>query len=215
MRNRIIFGKQGGLRFTSTLDLQKIWERTFRRAKIDMAYTQGFHPHPKIQVALPLPMGFTSQVEIVDVWIYPELPIQEIEAKLSEKLPVGMEILSIHEVQNNKDSLINKIISASYKVEFELSQSKKEDLLLQIDQFLVKKSIPRIRRKKKYDLRPLVNSLGVEHVDSTEFYILMNLSAKPGKTGRPDEVVDELGLDITDCLITRTSIETSEAIGDK
>ncbi len=51
MRLRITFSKQGALRYTGHLDLHKIWERTARRAGLPLAYSQGFHPHPQIQLA--------------------------------------------------------------------------------------------------------------------------------------------------------------------
>ena len=47
------------MRFTGHLDLHRAWERTFRRAHLPLAYTQGFHPQPRIQLAGALPLGFT------------------------------------------------------------------------------------------------------------------------------------------------------------
>ena len=65
-RYRINYSKKEGMRYTSNLDVHKMWERTFRRAKLPLAYSQGFHPQPKIQQASPLPLGFLSDYEIVD-----------------------------------------------------------------------------------------------------------------------------------------------------
>ena len=58
MRIRITFSKQGALRYTGNLDLHKIWERTARRADLALAYSQGFHPQPKMQLAAALPEFF-------------------------------------------------------------------------------------------------------------------------------------------------------------
>ena len=69
MRLRIIFSKSGPLRYTGHLDLQTTWERTIRRAGLPLAYTHGFHPGPRIQIASALPLGFIGQAEIVDIWI--------------------------------------------------------------------------------------------------------------------------------------------------
>ena len=58
MRLRLTFSKTGSLRYTGHLDLHTIWERTIRRAGLPLAYTQGFHPGPKIQIASALAAGF-------------------------------------------------------------------------------------------------------------------------------------------------------------
>ena len=56
-RIRIKFEKTGAMRYTSHLDLQKVWIRALLRAKLPLAYTQGFHPTPKVGYAWPLPLG--------------------------------------------------------------------------------------------------------------------------------------------------------------
>ncbi|MDP3186130.1 MAG: TIGR03936 family radical SAM-associated protein, partial [Anaerolineales bacterium] len=63
---RITFSKTGALRYTGHLDLQRIWERTARRAGLPLVYSQGFHPQPKIQIAAALPLGFSGRAELVD-----------------------------------------------------------------------------------------------------------------------------------------------------
>ena len=58
-RIRLTYSKGGELKYTGNLDMMKVWERTFRRARLRIAYSQGFNPQPKIHQALPLPLGFT------------------------------------------------------------------------------------------------------------------------------------------------------------
>lgn len=48
-RIRIHYAKTEGLRYTSNLDMQKVWERALRRAGLPLYYSQGFHPQPRIQ----------------------------------------------------------------------------------------------------------------------------------------------------------------------
>ena len=67
MRIRITFSKQGALRYTGHLDLHNLWERAARRAAIPLAYSQGFHPQPKIQLAAALPLGFSSRAEVCSI----------------------------------------------------------------------------------------------------------------------------------------------------
>ena len=68
-RIRIQFTKEGALRYISHLDLHSLMERSTRRAGLPLAYSQGFHPQPKIQLAAALALGFASTAELVDIWL--------------------------------------------------------------------------------------------------------------------------------------------------
>ena len=68
-RLRIKFSKVGALRYIGHLDLHHIWQRSIRRAGLPLVYSQGFHPQPKIQLASALALGFSSQAEVLDIWI--------------------------------------------------------------------------------------------------------------------------------------------------
>ena len=64
---RVRFGKCGKVRFTSHRDVARIWERALRRAEINVAYTQGFSPRPRVAFGLALATGHESQAEYLDV----------------------------------------------------------------------------------------------------------------------------------------------------
>src|SRR5258707_4321734 len=82
MRIRITFAKQGALRYTGHLDLHKIWERTARRADLDLIYSQGFHPQPKMQLAAALPLGFSSRCELLDMRVGGEVDLAGLPERL-------------------------------------------------------------------------------------------------------------------------------------
>ena len=87
MRIRISYHKDSLIRFTSALDMQRIWARSFRRASIKVTYSKGFHPHPRIQLGIPLPLGFIGLDEKVDIWIEDSLSLKDISNRLELKLP--------------------------------------------------------------------------------------------------------------------------------
>ena len=95
MRLRITFSKSGTLRYTGHLDLQSIWERTVRRAGLPLAYTQGFHPSPKIQIASALPLGFIGSAEIVDVWLQDNVGAGFIPAQVGDEPRPYADILQL------------------------------------------------------------------------------------------------------------------------
>lgn len=204
MRIRLIYEKMGNLRYTSALDIQKIWERSFKRAQIPLTYSQGFHPHPKMQIGLPLPLGYLGCEEIIDIWIENEMNLDSIQEKLTVFVPGGINLKNIQKIDESEKPLPNRIESADYEVRILNGHPEMESLHIKIQEFMGKHSIIRKRREKEYDLRPLVKFLGVSQGDKRA--LCMQLRAEPGKTGRPDEVLDELGLDLSDCLIIRKKI---------
>ena len=68
-RLRIRFSRGEELKFISHLDIVRLWERALRRARVQLAYSEGFSPHPKISVAAPLSVGTTSDAELMDIQV--------------------------------------------------------------------------------------------------------------------------------------------------
>ena len=99
MRIRITFAKDGALRYVGHLDLHKMWERVTRRAGLSLAYSQGFHPSPKIQLAAALPLGFSSRCELVDLWVEGEIDLSRLPGDLQGAVPPGLRILNVAEVE--------------------------------------------------------------------------------------------------------------------
>ena len=207
MRIRVVYEKRDGLRYTSALDVQKIWERSFRRADVDLIYTQGFHPHPKMQIALPLPLGYISSAEILDIWIEDSQDPNLIKKSLTKYLPKGIHIKKILPIDNSEKPLVNRIESANYFVELLNKKMQFDQIQEKISLLFEKESILRTRRKKVYDLLPLILDLAVYLNEDSICSLKMVLLSEPGKTGRPDEVLDELGINLTDCVITRTAVK--------
>ena len=118
MRIRIDYAKSDLLRYTGNLDMQRSWERTLRRAHLPVAYSQGFHPQPRINQAAALPLGFTSRQEIVDVWFDQALPVEEVDAALRKAAPPGVEITSVVEVDGHEPSIQTRVLAAEYTVIF-------------------------------------------------------------------------------------------------
>jgi radical SAM-linked protein len=212
MRLRITFSKTDALRYTGHLDLHSIWERTIRRAGLPLAYTQGFHPGPKIQLASALPLGFIGRAEVLDLWINepgdaPDRPFQEI---LQPAAPPGLVISSVEVVDEHGPALQTQVISAEYEVSL---LEPRDSLLLEesISSLLGSASIPRERRGKPYDLRPLIESLSLASTplpkgEGVELRVLMTLAAREGATGRPEEVLDVLGIPVETTRIERTRL---------
>jgi radical SAM-linked protein len=181
------------MRYTSHLDTLRTWERTFRRAQIPMAFTQGYNPRPRINLSPALPLGFTSECELIDIWITEEMDVDAITRKLQSTLPPGLEIHGVKPLTDHAPKLHEEIIAAEYHVHLEIFPPP-DPLCHQIDQLMSAPEILRVRRGRKYDLRPLIRSLEI-HQSKDDTYLRICLTSKEGATGRPEEVLDALQLD--------------------
>ena len=206
MRIRITFAKQGALRYTGQLDLHKLWERAARRAELPLAYSQGFHPQPKINIAAALPLGFSSRCEVMDMKLEQEIPLEGLREKLQGTLPTGIQVLNVESTEERAPALQTQVIAAEYEVTL-TEPVDRSDLKRKIDSLMGSESIIRERRGKKYDLRLLIESLTPSpHEEGQEMKVFMRLAAREGATGRPEEVLDVLGIAFEGTRIERTRL---------
>ena len=97
-RARFTFTKRGMLRFCSHLDILKAMQLIFKRSGLRIAYTQGFNPVPKMTFTPPLPMGFGSESELLDVVFTQPYNLQDTLKRLQEIPLQGLEWLAVEEV---------------------------------------------------------------------------------------------------------------------
>jgi radical SAM-linked protein len=94
---RIRYAKRGRLRFTSHRDIQRAFERALRRARVPMAYSAGFTPHPKVSWAGAAPTGVASEAEYVEIGVTRPLDPAELAVALDGSLPPDLDILEVVE----------------------------------------------------------------------------------------------------------------------
>ncbi|HEX6035487.1 MAG TPA: TIGR03936 family radical SAM-associated protein [Anaerolineales bacterium] len=214
MRIRITFTKQGALRYTGHLDLHKLWERAARRAQLPLAYSQGFHPQPKMNMAAALPLGFSSRCEVMDMKLEQDIPLDDLPTRLNETLPSGLQVVGVEQVDERLPALQTQVASAEYEVTLTEAIDRSE-LKRRIDSVIESKALPRERRGKMYDLRPLIEELQIVESGGSPpgtdqgpspHRIFMRLAAREGATGRPEEVLDVLGIAFEGTRIERTRL---------
>jgi radical SAM-linked protein len=204
MRIRLTFHKTEAMRFTGHLDLQRAWERSFRRARLPLAYSQGFTPHPRLNLAAALPLGFTSSHELLDAWLADEVAPEQVQAALLSALPPGIALQEIARVDERMPALQIQTEAAEYMITL---LDAVENLTERVQALLAAESLPRQRRDKAYDLRPLVQDVQVvEKNEQGQARLLARLSARESATGRPDEVLSAMGIDSSAARIQRTRI---------
>lgn len=94
-RLRIRYAKRGRLRFTSHRDFARAFERALRRAKVPMAYSAGFTPHPKVSYANAAPTGVASEAEYLEIGLAELRDPDQIRVELNAALPDGLDIVEV------------------------------------------------------------------------------------------------------------------------
>lgn len=205
MRLRVTFAKQGALRYTGHLDLHRIWERAARRAGLPLAYSQGFHPQPKLNLAAALPLGFSSRCEVLDMRLNDDLPLEGLRERIQQAVPSGLQVMDVQSVDERLPALQTLVEAAEYEARL-MDPMDPADLSGRVAALLGESSLPRERRGKPYDLRPLVQELTFATGPRGEVFLHMRLSARERATGRPEEVLEQLGIPPETVRIERTRL---------
>ena len=192
-RIRITFSKFGKARWIGNLDLHRTWARILRRAGVPIAYSQGFNPQPKMQLASALPLGIMSECELLDIWVLETIATDSLQNDLANGLPNGIEVIEIVEVELKEKSLQSRLRAAEYVIELG------DDIDIQVLQKMISdllgmQSVIRQRRGKDYDMRALIQALDVVERDSMPPTLFVRFSACPGATGRPGELLEYMGI---------------------
>src|SRR6478609_9903173 len=94
---RVRYAKRGRLRFTSHRDFSRAFERALVRARIPMAYSSGFNPHPRISYAGASPTGAASEAEYLEIGLAEVVDPEVVREQLEEALPDGLDVLAVVE----------------------------------------------------------------------------------------------------------------------
>lgn len=208
MRYRLTFAKTEAMRFTGNLDLHRTLARSMRRANLPLVYSQGFNPRPKITLASALPLGYTSEYELADFWLEGDITVEDVLKALERSIPPGLRLIDLIEVDLGTEKLQNAITSATFLISlFEpVLNLNKNVVAMMAEREIIKEKV-RKGKKRVYNLRELIKDVQVLPGDENGHQRLeMRLRAGEGMTGRPDDVLMELGIDPLSTRVHRTMI---------
>ncbi len=193
-RLRVVFTKTGPLQYTSHLDLVRVWERTLRRAGLPVAYTQGFNPRVRMQLAAALPLGHVGEAELMDIWLTEIISPAHFQARIAPVSPEGLHVQEVFPVPLDAKALPPQVVSAEYRVWVPSDTVPSHTLAQAVARLLAAPEWPAERRGRSYDLRPLIERLTLGEKADEWQALNMCLAARPGATARPEAVVEALGL---------------------
>ena len=220
-RMRVRYAKRGRLRFTSHRDFSRAFERALVRARIPMAYSSGFNPHPRISYAGASPTGAASEAEYLEIGLAERVETDRLAADLDDALPDGLDVLEV--VEATSGSLGERLQASRWRID--LPGSAPEAVEPAVAAFLAATSVEVERMTKKgvrtFDSREAVLALSSTAYDQGMALEVVLRHAEPAV--RPDDVLSGLrhvgGLDAPGtALLTRLEQgpydEATGAIGD-
>jgi radical SAM-linked protein len=208
-RLRFQFGRGERLKFLSHLDMMRLWPRLFRRAGIEMTYSEGFNAHPRLAVAAPLAVGWTGEAELMEVWLDSPLPVDSILASLARKLPEHLKIGQGIFIQEEEPSLQSSVRFAEYRVLLR-SEKPANEIKTAVTGLLGLSTMDWCHQRdeeiKHYDIRAQINNIEIEHGEDDLVSLLMLLKNDPSGSGRPEQVSLALGFKEHPLKIHRTRL---------
>ena len=94
MKYLIKWTKEGDMRYISHLDIMRLFQRAFKRTGIRLKYTEGYSPHPKMSIAQPLSLGYTSRGEYFEFETQEDLDPESFRHRMEDAMPEGIRMLS-------------------------------------------------------------------------------------------------------------------------
>ncbi|MFG1918810.1 TIGR03936 family radical SAM-associated protein [Micromonospora sp. NPDC048898] len=198
-RVRIRYAKRGPLRFTSHRDFARAFERALRRAAVPVAFSQGFHPHPKISYASAAPTGVASEAEYLEIALQAAVDPEQLRAALDAALSPGLDVLDA--VIAEGGNLPDRIEASHWHIELPEVETAvlrgAVDAFLAADEVLVERMTKQGRRT--FDARAAVISVDVlvptptpSGVPAVPCAILELVVRQVTPSVRPDDVLSGL-----------------------
>ena len=193
-RLRIQYAKEMRVRFLSHLDVVRMIERAIRRSRVPVAYSEGFHPRPKVSFGPPLPMGAVSRAEYVDLLLDQDFEIGFVES-LKQQFPPGLAVARALALPAKVISLFERINVLAYRVTLPQGADHWEQ---RTHAFFAQQEVmadrPTEEGTRRINIRPHVQTLAASGVGDGSILEMELLLSDKG-TVRPSEVVAALGAD--------------------
>lgn len=151
MKVRIKFKKYGPMKFIGHLDIMRYFQKSMRRAEIDIAYSTGFSPHQIMSFASPLGVGLCSEGEYFDIELSSHNGSENMKNALNRVMVPGIEIVSIKELSDQNANAMACVAAAKYDISLK-DGILTEKIKKQAEQFFNQSTILVTKQTKKNEI---------------------------------------------------------------
>jgi len=196
MRVGVRFSRGGAVKEMTHVEAIRMWEEALAQAGLPIETVEGHLHRRRFTLAAPLPAGYTSDAEWLELHLSEPRPPSEVVDALNRRLPEAVRALETRALFEGEPSLQSQVRFAEYCI-LTRAGTPVAGLEEAIDAFFARERYPWEEdfagRQKHFDLRDLVDDLWVEQSEAGNA-LGMRLDAAATGTGRPDSVLAGLGL---------------------
>lgn len=160
MKARIKFSKSGSMKFIGHLDVMRYFQKAFRRAEIDVQYSQGYSPHQLISFAAPLGVGLTSEGEYLDMQLGECLTSKEMVDKINAVMSEGFHVESFRALSDDSKNAMSIVAAADYAVSVKEGYFICDDFTSRFEDFYHRDEIVILKTTKKSEkevnIKPMI-----------------------------------------------------------
>ncbi len=215
MKLRIKFIKHGAIRFIGHLDVMRFFQKTIRRAGIDVAYSGGYSPHQIMSFAAPLGVGLESNGEYMDIEVNSISSCEDVMNKLNEASVPGIQVVNVIILPEGAGNAMASVAAASYTVCFRedrfpaLFHKTDQEINRLLQDYLEKDEIIIIKDGKngprEVNIRPGIMELKYENTR-----LKMLVDASSAGNIKPIQIVETLLKEVSEELATNALLITRE-----
>lgn len=219
---RFKFTRGEELRFISHLDQQRLFQRAFRRAGLNIAHSNGFNPHPKLSFALAMSVGLMSDSEYGDVVLTRDIDLMEFTKRLNAALPEGLKVVEARRIPQGKTSLSASLTDSRYRIDVALEDGMDEASLSDIlntykslDEVILEKRNKKGKLVPK-NIRPFIQDIRVLSIQEGNAELELRLKYLDQQSVKPELVLQTVNQSVKPCfIIDPTIVMTREALNLK
>ena len=220
-RLRVRFAKTGEMALLSHLDLVRMLERALRRSQLPVSFTGGFHPLPRLQLALALPLGAEADSDWLDLSFTEVVQPEQLMDRLAPLLPQGFALLEAHGVPVKSPALSQMLQSAHWRLCLQPSgadplpaERRCQEALGELlgAEALPLEELDRQGRRRRRDLRPLLLDLHWHQWSPQRLELgLETLVQANGRSLKPDQLrqllSQRLGCELQQTQLRRVALK--------
>ena len=202
------FYKKGNMRFISHLDLQRLFKRCIKRAGIEVAYSNGFNPHEKINIVHPLSLGFETDLDYFEIDTQKPYPEDQMVEGMNLALPEGIRFTFCREIPHSSRNSSSIAESSLYEAVLPSSQN------LNIDGFIIQDRVAILKKDKKTkkmvekDVKDWIGRIELLEETQTGSRLSLLLRSAPNETLNPVNLLESLCA-FSGCPFDRESVRVT------
>lgn len=170
-RYALKFSKEGYIKYTSHLDMLRLFKRSFKRVEVKLQYSQGFNPHPKMSFAQPLSLGYSSTSEYLEFDTIESFQPTEIMERLNSVMPEGVTIISCYELPLGGKTMASLTEYGEYVIEIpigsflDIEDAGNFNIIKALEKYISREKIivSKVQRKSgkeiEIDIKPMIKSI--------------------------------------------------------